>query len=73
MHCDVVIKATNIDGIYDKDPKKHADARKYTTVSYEEVLVKNLRVMDQSAIALAKDESMPIYVCHIDRIEQIVT
>jgi uridylate kinase len=73
LHCDVVIKATNIDGIYDKDPKKHTDASKYTTVSYEEVLVKNLRVMDQSAIALAKDESMPIYVCHIDRIEQIVT
>ncbi len=73
LHCDVVIKATNIDGIYDKDPKKHTNAIKYTTVSYEEVLVKNLRVMDQSAIALAKDESMPIYVCHIDRIEQIVT
>lgn len=71
LHCDVVIKATNIDGIYDKDPKKHSDAVKYSSVSYEEVLIKNLRVMDQSAIALAKDESMPIYVCHIDHIDQL--
>lgn len=71
LHCDVVVKGTNIDGIYDKHPK-YADAKKYATVTYDEVLAKNLKVMDPSAIALAKDEHMPIYVTHIDTIEEIV-
>jgi uridylate kinase len=72
LHCDVVIKWTNIDGIYDKHPEL-PEAKKYATVTYDEVLAKNLKVMDPSAIALAKDEWMPIYVTHIDGIESILT
>lgn len=72
LECDVVIKWTNIDGIYDKHPDLH-DAKKYATVTYDEVLAKNLKVMDPSAIALAKDEGMPIYVTHIESIEELVT
>lgn len=71
LGCEVVIKATNVDGIYDKHPKQFSDAKKYHKVSYDEVLSKNLKVMDPSAIALAKDEGMPIYVCHIDTIDAL--
>lgn len=73
LGCDVVIKGTNIDGIYDKHPKQFEDASKFAHVTYDDVLLKNLKVMDPSAIALAKDEWMGIYVCHIDEIDQIAT
>jgi uridylate kinase len=66
LQCDCVVKATKVDGIYDKDPKKHADAVRYDVLPLEEALHKNLRVMDQTAIALAHDENMPIYVCRIE-------
>lgn len=71
LDCDVVVKWTNIDGIYDKHPDL-PDATKYAKVSYDEVLAKNLKVMDPSAIALAKDEWMPIYVTHINSIAQLL-
>ena len=72
LQCDIVIKGTNIDGIYDKHPDLEG-AKKYTSVTYDEVLAKNLKVMDPSAIALAKDEGMPIYVCAIDTIDVLLT
>ena len=62
---DVVIKATKVDGVYDKDPKKHEDAIKYTTLSYDTALKDGIRVMDDTAIALAKDNSIPIIVCNM--------
>ncbi|HIO70996.1 MAG TPA: UMP kinase [Campylobacterales bacterium] len=62
---DVVIKATKVDGVYDKDPKKHEDAIKYTTLSYDTALKDDIRVMDDTAIALAKDNSIPIIVCNM--------
>ncbi len=71
LGCDVVIKATKVDGIYDKDPKKHSDAKRHDTLHMHEVLTRDIRVMDQSAIALANDEGMPIYVCRIEDIDQI--
>ncbi len=64
---DVVIKATKVDGVYDKDPKKHEDAIKYTTLSYDTALKDDIRVMDDTAIALAKDNSIPIIVCNMFR------
>jgi uridylate kinase len=73
LQCDAVVKATKVDGIYDKDPKKHADAIRYEILSLEEALHKNLRVMDQSAIALAHDENMPIFVCRIEDVHLIGT
>jgi uridylate kinase len=73
LQCDIVIKATKVDGIYDKDPKKHSDALRYDSLHLHEVLQKDIRVMDQTAIALAKDEEMPIYVCRIEDIDKITT
>ena len=62
-----------MDGIYDKDPKKFDDAYKFDQLSYDDALSLNLRVMDQSAIALAKDEGIPLYVCKMEDIDQIGT
>lgn len=73
LGCDVVIKATKVDGIYDKDPKKHSDAVRHDNLHMHEVLTRDIRVMDQSAIALANDEGMPIYVCRIEDIDRIGT
>ena len=56
------MKGTKVDGVYDKDPKKHADATRFETVSYDEVLAQHLGVMDASAIALARDNDLPIIV-----------
>lgn len=66
MACEAIFKGTKVDGVYDKDPKKHADATRYDRVSYDEVLQKNLGVMDASAIALARDNSLPIIVFSLD-------
>lgn len=60
--CDVVLKGTNVDGVFDKDPMKHKDAKKYSEVSYDEVLSKNLNVMDMSAFALSRENNMSVIV-----------
>ncbi|MGL4210916.1 MAG: uridine monophosphate kinase, partial [Cetobacterium somerae] len=62
INADVVIKATKVDGIYDKDPVKFADAKKYTDVTYTEVLNKDLKVMDATAISLCRENKLPIVV-----------
>jgi uridylate kinase len=66
MACEAIFKGTKVDGVYDKDPKKHADAKRYDHVSYDEVLEKHLGVMDATAIALARDNSLPIIVFSLD-------
>ena len=66
MSCEAIFKGTKVDGVYDKDPAKHADAKRYDDVSYDEVLQKNLGVMDASAIALARDNNLPIIVFSLD-------
>ena len=71
LQCDVVVKATKVDGIYNKDPKKHTDAVRHDSLYLHEVIQNDIRVMDQAAIALANDEGMPIYVCRIEDIDKI--
>jgi uridylate kinase len=66
MNCEAIFKGTKVDGVYDKDPAKHADAVRYDRVSYDEVLQKHLGVMDASAIALARDNNLPIIVFSLD-------
>ena len=66
MSCEAIFKGTKVDGVYDKDPVKHADATRYDKVSYDEVLQKHLGVMDASAIALARDNDLPIIVFSLD-------
>ena len=66
MACEAIFKGTQVDGIYDKDPKQHNDAVRYDAVTYDEVLQKRLKVMDASAIALARDNNLPIIVFSLD-------
>ena len=66
MACEAIFKGTKVDGVYDKDPVKHSDAKRYTKVGYDEVLQKRLGVMDASAIALARDNNLPIIVFSLD-------
>jgi uridylate kinase len=65
MGCDALFKGTSVDGVYTADPKKDPTARRYERLSYQEVLSKNLRVMDGSAIALMRDNDVPIVVFSI--------
>ncbi len=66
MRCEAIFKGTKVDGVYDKDPAKHADATRYDQISYDDVLQKHLAVMDASAIALARDNHLPIIVFSLD-------
>ena len=66
MACEAIFMGKQVDGVYDKDPKKHADAVRYDNVSYDDVLQKRLGVMDASAIALARDNNLPIIVFSLD-------
>ncbi|MFV0410909.1 MAG: UMP kinase [Paracoccus sp. (in: a-proteobacteria)] len=66
MNCQAIFKGTKVDGIYDKDPNKFPDAVRYDQVTYDEALQKNLGVMDASAIALARDNKLPIIVFSLD-------
>ncbi len=65
MDSDAMIKATQVDGVYSADPKKDPTAERYDQLSYQDVLVKDLKVMDAAAIALAKENNLPVIVCSI--------
>ena len=65
MKCDALLKGTSVDGVYDADPKKVPTAKRYETLSYDRVLSDNLKVMDASAVALCRDNSIPIVVFSI--------
>ena len=66
IDADCLIKATKVNGIYDKDPVKNDDAVRFDTISYHEVLVRGLQVMDTTATALCQDNNMPIIVLNIE-------
>ena len=66
IDANVIIKATKVDGVYDKDPVTNADAVKFDRLSYDDVLIKGLRVMDATGIALAKDDNKPIIVLNMN-------
>lgn len=65
-HADMIIKLTNVDGVYDKDPNKYNDAVMYNEVTFDEVLEKELGVMDLSAIEICRDNNIEIVVTNID-------
>ena len=65
VNAELMIKATKVDGVYDKDPNKFDDAIKLSTISYEEALSEHIKVMDDTSIALARDNQMPIVVCNM--------
>ena len=65
MNADVVIKATKVDGIYTDDPKTNPEAMRYKTISFDEAIIKNLKVMDATALTLCRDQKLPIVVFNI--------
>lgn len=65
LKCEAIIKATKVDGVYDKDPAKHDDAVKFRAIGYQETLQRRLGVMDATAITLAQENHMPIIVCNM--------
>jgi len=71
LKCDVILKASNVDAIYDKDPKKFTDAKKLEKVTYQYALENQLKIMDSTAFALCQDEDMPIVVFNFDKPENI--
>jgi len=64
--CDILFKATNVDGVYDKDPNKHPDAKRYDHLTYTDAINRELKVMDTSAIALCRENNMPIRVFNLN-------
>ncbi|MBK6291855.1 MAG: UMP kinase [Ignavibacteria bacterium] len=66
IEADVVIKGTRVDGIYDKDPEKHTDAKRFKEISYKETLDRDLRVMDMTAITMARENKKPILVFNMN-------
>ncbi len=71
IEADVMLKATMVDGVYDKDPHKYPDAVKYDTLTMDEVLLKNLAVMDSTAAAMCKDNGIPVIVFDLSRPDNI--
>lgn len=68
---DILLKATNVDGVFDKDPNKFSDAVKYDEVTFSEALVKDLKVMDSTAFSLCKDNDVSILVFNLDNTDNI--
>lgn len=67
LGCDVLLKATKVDYVYDKDPKKHKDARHFTTLSFQDVLARGLGVMDLAAVSLCMEGKLPIVVFNLQK------
>ena len=65
MNVDVVLKATKVDGIYTDDPKTHTDAMRFQKITFDEAIVKQLKVMDATALTLCRDQKLPICVFSI--------
>lgn len=67
IKADIILKATKVDGVYDRDPVRYADAIMYDKISYTEVLTKNLKVMDATAISLCRDNGLPLSVFNLQK------
>jgi uridylate kinase len=67
IKADIILKATKVDGVYDRDPLRYADAIMYDKISYTEVLTKNLKVMDATAISLCRDNGLPLSVFNLQK------
>jgi uridylate kinase len=65
LKCDALFKGTSVDGVYSADPKKDTNATRFDTLTYDDMLAKNLKVMDGAAIALARDNAIPVIVFSI--------
>ena len=71
LGADIIFKATNVDGVYDKDPRQHDDATRFDTITYNEALSRNLKVMDGTAFTLCQDNNIPIVVYNMNEGDNI--
>ncbi|MBR1374889.1 MAG: UMP kinase [Cardiobacteriaceae bacterium] len=72
LEVDAMLKATKVDGIYSKDPKKYPDAEKYDTLTYQQALIENLQVMDATSIVMCRDNKMPLIVFDLTKHDEII-
>lgn len=72
MHCDILLKATQVDGVYDSDPRYNPQAKRYDEITFSEVLEKNLNVLDMTAAAMAKDADLPVMIFALNNENSIV-
>lgn len=72
LGCDVVLKASNVDGVYDKDPRQHPDARRYDTLTFDEALARDLKVMDATAFAICREQDVPIVVFDVSEPQNLL-
>jgi uridylate kinase len=70
-HCDIILKATNVDGVYSEDPKVNSKAKLYKKLTYQEAIEKNLKVMDATAFALCQKHKMPIIVFNVEKLKDL--
>lgn len=71
IKADAIVKITNVDGVYDKDPNKYNDAIMYDEISFDEAIDKNLKVMDKESMEMCRDNNIPIIVMNIDKIDKL--
>lgn len=71
--CDTMIKITKVDGVYDSDPMKNPQAEKFDTISYNDFISQDLKVLDQTAIIMARDNNLPIFVMKCEKSEDIIS
>jgi len=71
INADYILKATDVDGIYDKDPSENKDAKMFKTISFEDVIQKNLKVMDSTAFTLCRDNNIPLIVFNVKYLDKI--
>ena len=72
LRCDALLKGTMVDGVYDKDPNRHADAVRFDRIGFDEVIRRDLKVMDQTAVALCRDNGMPVVVFEMKTPDNLV-
>jgi len=71
LKCDIIFKASTVDGVYDSDPKKNPLAKRYKNISYQEAMDKRLKVMDQTAFAMCRESEIPIFVFNVKNLDQL--
>ncbi len=71
IDAEIILKATMVDGVYDKDPNQYADAIRYSTINFSEILAKGLKVMDMTAASMCRDNNIPILVFNLDNPDNI--
>jgi len=71
--CDIIFKASTVDGVYSSDPKNDPDAKRYKTISYGQAIAKRLKIMDQTAFSMCEESGIPIFVFNVENLDKLPT